>query len=159
MSTLRENSCQPNRRRADSVTYSPEFGCRWLAVWLIFFQRMSRANNDLLSVLPLQVSLYFGGYYSAAFFIVTLLIFIYKGKRRSPWKKRINIVYSVLVLVYVLHDRIRLYLNLAASSMCCFVAANNIGVMLPYPTSSIGVEVLMVLLYPFLSFSRLYLCE
>lgn len=38
-------------------------------------------GQDMKSSVPLQVSIYFNRYYAVAFFIVMLLLYIYKGMR------------------------------------------------------------------------------
>lgn len=70
---------------------------------------MRPGYHDIKSLLPLQVSVYFHTVYAPAFFVLQLLLFIYKG------------------------------------------------VMLPYPTSAIGLEVAFVFAYGILQAFRLWM--
>lgn len=88
--------------------------------------------TDVRASLPLQVALYFNGYYSAAFFVVTLLLFIYKG---APRVARCD----------------------AAWSAISQPLTGPAGIMLPYPTAAIGLEVAFVFAWAIVEAARIYL--
>ena len=95
---------------------------------------MPAPYTDIRANLPLQIALYFNGYYSAAFFVVTLLLFIYKGCVCMAYIISYNTIFMLLSLF-----------------LYC------LGVMLPFPTAAIGLEVAFVFAWAILEFSRIYL--
>ena len=96
---------------------------------------MPAPYTDIRSSLPLQVALYFNSFYSAAFFVVTLLLFIYKGAKACACLASIRIIF---VLV----------------AQQSFPVA---GIMLPYPAAAIGLEVAFVFAWAIVESARIYL--
>ena len=91
---------------------------------------MPAPYTDVRASLPLQVALYFNGYYSAAFFVVTLLLFIYKGAPDGDE-----------------------FATLARTTR----TPDSAGIMLPYPTAAIGLEVAFVFAWAIVEAARIYL--
>ncbi|RYG55942.1 hypothetical protein EON66_04095, partial [archaeon] len=109
--------------------------------------RSSGGLHDIKSSLPLQVALYFNGYYSVAFVIAQLLLLIYKG---MFWHKRMHVCVRVRVCVCVCT-------HACVITACALLSVNNVAaVMLPYPTSAINLEVAFVFLFCIIEVARIH---
>lgn len=75
---------------------------------------MRPGYHDIKSFLPLQISVYFHSYYAAAFFILQLLLFIYKGVMLTYPTSAIGLEVA-FVFVYGIIEAVRLWLTSAGN--------------------------------------------
>ncbi|XP_051940841.1 transmembrane protein 216 isoform X2 [Hippocampus zosterae] len=103
---------------------------------------MATGSQPILSSTPLQVLLYLNCWYFAAFFLATILMFIYKGR---------------LTTNFQLQCASRSFLKIF-----CFFPA---GLLLPYPASNLILDVALLFLFLGLEILRIFygwkgnLCE
>ena len=72
--------------------------------------RRQGAGSAVLTSLPLEILLYFGGWYDVIFWLIELLVFIYKGFELPYTKSAFGIEFS-FVFLYLVIEPIRLFLG------------------------------------------------